>query len=288
MLLADYLAVGLRALAIAATLQAAGLAVFRAAFGTRAGASDLRMAGHARWIASGALVLVVASQLFEPARLMGSLSGVFDASLHALLLSSDLGAVFSMRLLGLLCVAIGCMRATDRQFGVLASAIGATFIAVSFSLMGHTAAHELRWALSLLLALHVLVLAFWFGGLGGFLIVARHEPVAINARVIGAFSSVAGWLVPGSMLAGVAMAAILLPGWASLGTPYGLSLLAKLAGFVVLLGLASLNKWRFGPAIAAGRKGALQAFQCIVFVEWGLIAVVIAITTVMTSLFSPD
>jgi copper resistance protein D len=65
-------------------------------------------------------------------------------------------------------------------------------------------------------------------------------------------------------------------------------LLAKVAGFAVLLGLAALNRWRFGPAIAAGRARALESLRETVLAEWILIAAVVAVTAVMTGLFSPE
>jgi hypothetical protein len=61
--------------------------------------------------------------------------------------------------------------------------------------------------------------------------------------------------------------------------------LAKVGGFTALIALAALNKWRFGPRIAAG---AAAAFRRGVAVEWVLIAAVLTVTATMTTLFSPD
>jgi copper resistance protein D len=65
-------------------------------------------------------------------------------------------------------------------------------------------------------------------------------------------------------------------------------LLVKIGGFALLMGLASLNKWRLGPAIARGELPALTAFRRSVATEYTLIAGVLTATTVMTTFFSPD
>src|SRR5690606_30516868 len=103
--------------------------------------------------------------------------------------------------------------------------------------------------------------------------------------VIERFSIAAVWLVPLILVAGLAMAWVLLPGLASFATPYGALLLAKIAGFAALMALAAANKWRWGPMIAAGRTDALPAFRRSVLAEWALIAGVVSVTAVMTGLF---
>jgi len=288
MTLVDLLAMGLRIAALVAVLQASGIALFRAVFHVRAGRSERAMARRALAFVLLAIALTAIAHLFESARLAGAFSGIFDPTLHALLLGSDLGAVTALRLLGLICIGFSCRLAGNAPAGIAISSIGAALGAASFALMGHTAAHPQRWLLIVLLLVHLLVLAFWFGSLSALLIAARQESLAANARLIAVFSEVAVWLVPVSLLAGLGMAAVLLGGWRALSSPYGLSLLAKLTGFCLLLMLAALNKWRFGPAIAAGRQQALLAFRRVVYAEWGLIAVIVAVTVLMTSQYSPD
>jgi putative copper export protein len=53
------------------------------------------------------------------------------------------------------------------------------------------------------------------------------------------FSATATRLVPVILLAGVAMAVVLLPNVAALGEPYGELLIAKVVGFSLLMGLAA-------------------------------------------------
>src|SRR5690606_27506508 len=74
--MADSIAIGLRALAFIAALQAAGASLFLSLFAEdleHAGAAVRSFAGRT---AAAAALIVVAHQLVEPARLTGDLSGV--------------------------------------------------------------------------------------------------------------------------------------------------------------------------------------------------------------------
>jgi putative copper export protein len=103
--------------------------------------------------------------------------------------------------------------------------------------------------------------------------------------LIDTFSRVAAWVVPVILLAGVGLTVLLVPDWAVFKQPYGQLLLAKVALFAVLMALATLNKWTFGPACARGRT---RAFKQAVAVEYVLICAVLAITAMMTTFYSPE
>jgi len=283
---ADLVAIGLGTLAVAAALQAAGVPIFVALFGDGLDRSIAAVRTMALRTALVGLVLTAGHAVVEPARLTGTMSGALDGSLHALLLGSDFGTTLSIRLLGLGIIVGGLLG--PRRIGEAAGMIGASLIVASFAFMGHTAADDQRWLLAPLLLLHLLAVAFWLGALWPLRAITRLEGPAVGGALVERFSRVAVWLVPVIFLAGVAMAAALVPGLASLGTPYGLSLLAKVAGFAVLMALAAANKWRLGPGVARGDRAALRRFRRSVLAEWILILVVVAVTVTMTSLFSPD
>jgi len=114
---------------------------------------------------------------------------------------------------------------------------------------------------------------------------AKKEPPAIAARVIDRFSLTATWLVPLILLAGIGLTVVLVPGLDTFRQPYGQLLLAKIAGFAVLMAMAALNKWSFGPACAAGNTAA---FERTVIIEFILISVVLTATAIMTLFYSPD
>jgi putative copper export protein len=281
--MADIVAIGLRALAFAASLSAAGTAIFVWLFGKSLDRSARRIRMLTFATALAGLLLTVAHAVVEPARLAGAWSGIFDASLQTLLLGSDFGTTMAVRMLGLLAVFAGALRSGRPGDGVALA--GALLIAASFALMGHTAADPERWLLAPLLIAHLVAIAFWFGALWPLAAVARHEAPAVAGAVIARFSGIAVRAVPAVFMAGVAMAVLLLPGWSSLRTAYGYSLMAKVAGFSTLMLLAALNKWRFGPGVGRGDGAAVAAFRRSVAAEWVLIVAVVAVTAAMTALF---
>jgi putative copper export protein len=235
--------------------------------------------------AAAALLLAAAHRIMEPARVTGSLEGIFDGSLHALLLSSDAGTAAAVRVVGLVMILVAALKPS--RLGALAGVAGATLIAASFAFMGHTATHDQRWLLAGMLILHLLIIAFWLGSLWPLYLAGRHEQVGASAIIVERFSAVALWLVPVIFVAGLVLSVALLPDLAALATPYGGLLVAKIAGFALLMGLAALNKWRFGPSISAGDARALHALGVSVRVEWVVIAAIVIVAAVMTALFAP-
>ena len=282
----DTVAIGVRALSFVAALQAAGIPFFLWLFGDGLVRSARPIAAAAARTAVIGLLATIAYQLVEPARLAGSFSGVLDGSLQAALLASTVGAATTVRVLGLVLVAVGVTK--QGRVGAAVSLIGGTLIAASFAFTGHTAAHDRRWLLAALLIVHLLIVAFWFGALRPLQLAARHDDVSANAAVIERFSKLALLLVPVIFVAGVALALVLMPDVAVLATPYGLLLLSKVAGFALLMGLAALNKWRFGPQIGSGDAAALLRFRRSVLFEWWLVVGVLCVTAAMTGLFSPE
>jgi copper resistance protein D len=281
----DVVALALRAAAFVTALQAAGVPLCLWLFGDELQGSAVAARKLGRASALAAIGAAVAYQLFEPARMAGAFGGVADRSLQAMLLASDVGTAAAVRLLGLALIAAGVVAGLRSR--VLLAVVGSTLVAVSFVFTGHTVTHDPRWLLVTLLIAHLLIVAFWFGALLPLYGAARRESIEANAVLIGRFSSIAIWLVPGIFFAGLGLAVVLLPGLASLGTPYGVLVLGKVAGFALLMGLAAINKWRLGHAIRSGSARALALFGRSVLVEWVLIATVVTLTSTMTGLFSP-
>jgi putative copper export protein len=102
------------------------------------------------------------------------------------------------------------------------------------------------------------------------------------------FSARAVRLVPVLLLAGLILAAVLLPNVTALHRPYGELLLAKVVGFCVLMLFAAMNRWRFGPALRLGDRTAGRRFRQVVGAEFVLLATVLCVTAVMTTFFSPE
>lgn len=280
----DAISALVRGLSFVALFQAAGVAIFLALFGRRLADTSQRVRSLGFVSAIAAILLVAAHYALEAARMAGELSGVLDGSLQQMVFDSSMSTAWICRTIGLVLIA-GTIRRRDKV-STLVGLIGVAAVIVGFMFVGHSAIDPDRAWLWPLLALHLVVVAFWFGSLLPLYAVSRAERAAVAAEIVDNFSRIAVWLVPVIFLAGLLMAILLIDRWATFGEGYGLSLLIKIGGFAALMGLAAANKWRYGPALAQGN--ATAAFQRTVAIEYVLICAVLMTTAVMTTLFSPE
>ena len=282
----DVLSVVLRALSFVLLFQAAGVAIFVALFGRQLTSSQVPIRRLGQAAAIVAIVLVAAHQAMEAARMAGEMSGLWDPALQGMAWNSPARVALICRLAGLLLIAAGLQGASGRWTSV---AVGGAVLATgAFALTGHTSVNAHRGVLAALLMLHLLILAFWFGALWPLYVASLREAPARASTVVERFTVLATWLVPLILVAGTAMAILLLPSFSALKQPYGELLIAKVAGFALLMGLAAANKWRLGPALVQGGVQSGRWFRRSVAAEYVLIAAVLTITAVMTSLFSPE
>ncbi|HET7609791.1 MAG TPA: CopD family protein [Gammaproteobacteria bacterium] len=284
--LTDALVIGLRAVVFVALFQAAGAALFLALYERQtAPAAAERLRRFARAAALVALVAAVLHYVLTPARMAGSFGSTFDPSLESLLLRSSSGTAHIVRVVGLAILLLSLDRAS--RVNTYGACIGAALALWSFALMGHTAIHPQRLILAPLLLVHVVVAAVWLGALAGLYIAARETGTA-SAPLVARFSAHAGWAVPAIFVCGLGMSVIFIGSFAELATPYGAMVLGKSLAFAALMALAAQNKWRLGPRLSAGDASAVPALRRTVKAEWVLIAVVLAGTAVMTSLYAPE
>src|SRR4029077_6891351 len=89
--------VALRAASLVLLFQAAGAALFTAAFAHRLTRSAPAIRRTGVRAAGGALTVLAVQSLFEPVHLAGEWAGIADASLHRLVLSSSTGAAYAVR-----------------------------------------------------------------------------------------------------------------------------------------------------------------------------------------------
>jgi len=257
----DVLSVTLRAASFLTLFQAAGIALFLALREQQLPNTvpALRRVGTVAALIAASLL--VAHYLLEAARMSGELAGMLDPTLQGLVLRSAASVTLSWRLLGLLLILAGLRAAgmSGRTVGV----IGSVVLLASFTFIGHTSKDGLRWLLSPLLLTHLAVVAFWYGALLPLYLVSSREPPETAASVVQQFSARAVWLVP-------------------------VLLFAKVAGFGALMVLATLNRWRFGPALQRGGPTAGYRFRYVVATEFTLLAAILCVTAVMTTFYSPD
>jgi putative copper resistance protein D len=223
---------------------------------------------------------------FEAARLSGEFSGLWDEQMQRLAWHSAAGTAVRLRLSGLLLVLVGLI-ARRGVAGPLCIA-GIIVLAAAFTVIGHTVTHPHRTELGLLLLVHLLSMAFWFGALWPLRQAVIHEAPAAAAALLERFSRMAVWIVPAVLLAGATLVVLLVPGLFVFGQPYGQLLLAKMAGFGALMGLAALNKLRLTPALRQNNPAAAPGLRRSLMSEYLIIAAVLGITAIMTGLYSPD
>ncbi len=204
----------LRVLSFVLLFQAAGVAIFVAIFGRRLASSRAVVQRLGQAAAIAAIVLVAAHYALEAARMAGEMSGMWDPTLQATAWNSPARAALICRLLGLLLIAVG-LRDAGIRWTILAVG-GAVLATAAFTLTGHTSVNAHRGALAALLMLHLLVVAFWFGALWPLYAASLRETPARASDIIERFTAVATWLGPAILLAGIAMAALLLPNLSAL------------------------------------------------------------------------
>jgi putative copper export protein len=271
----------LHAAALLLLMQAVGAMLFLARFHLRLMLTDEDAQRLARTSATAAAVLLLACQLLEPARMAGEWQGLFDARLSRLAWHSIDGLAHAVQATALLlCAALLGEPAAMSRGGRRSLVLVAAVIALAGLLAsGHVLASRWRWLLLPLLALHVVVAAFWFGSLLPLHRALREEARVVVQQLLRSFSVLAGLVVPLIALAGVGIALALvcgLPGWTE---PYGLALLVKLGAYTVLVGLAAFNRWVLVPRIDDEGRGRDALLQAVILVEWIIISGVLVVTS---------
>jgi putative copper export protein len=280
--LLDGATVLLRAAYYAASLGAAGMGLFLAAFGHRLDASGL---AHARrWLLGTALAGILLSllALLLRAHVLSGGEALFDGAVWRAMMISRIGDAFWLRVAGL-----GFLTLAAAPWPVVAAlaAMGALMTAASYAAMGHSTLFRPRQELSALVTLHLLAVGFWIGSLPLLIRAARHG----EARLIAAWSRAALAMVAVVFLTGGITAWLLVPRWdLLLAAWYGWGLIAKLILVFGLIALAAWHRLRLAPALEAGREGARQRLARSIQIEAGLALLVFWAAAEMVSVHPID
>jgi putative copper resistance protein D len=285
--LVDWVSVAARLASLVLALQAAGAAIFLVLFRREVVAAEAAIVRLGRASAAFAFMMVAAHYALEAGRLAGSLTGVLDGDLQRLMLGTTSAASAGLRLVGLALLAAALWMPAAYRNG-MRMMLGAFLVAASFAFTGHTVTHPPQIALRSLVFVHVLLVAFWFGALAPLDRTLVRESAADAGRIIERFSRIATFWVPWIAVVGAVMAALLMGRWPAIGSPYAKLLLAKVAGFVLLMFLAAANRWRLGPAVGRGEPGAARRFRGALALEAVLIVAVLGATAVLTTFHSPE
>jgi copper resistance protein D len=149
---------------------------------------------------------------------------------------------------------------------------------------------------------HLLAAGVWIGALLGLLLlVTRPAHRTDEAHLILTHRALHGFGIVGTIVVGTIVASGMVNGWLLIGpdnllslgtTLYGQLLLVKLALFVVMLGLASLNRFRLTPffqrAISTGdHRGALAILRRSLVLEAACAIVIVALVAWLGTLEPP-
>ena len=276
------LAILAKAIGYGAALLAMGGVLFSVIFAKRAEGSVLQLA---RKLAVGAALvgLAVLAVRFgiRAARISGmGFDGATDPMMLGFVWESPLGTAAIWRGIGELAI----LAILLPRFGQWIALVGSVAIATSFAQVGH-ALGEPRTALAVLIVLHLLAAAFWFGAL---IPLRRAALSSDGAELLHHFGNVAAFGVALLIIAGSTLAWLLSGSVAALfGTAYGLVLLLKVAIVAMLLSFAAFNKLRFVPALHAEIPGAANALRRSISIEMLAVALILIATATLTSVTTP-
>lgn len=269
----------LRFLQDAALMIAAGGALFRwLVVGTRQPVPGLEVA-----IRFGAAVAVLAA--LPSIAVQGLLAAAAPASAFLaaetwrLGLSSTVGTTVLVLIPALGVVALGTIAAWG-VIGRVAGALGGLAACASLALSGHGAA--MGAGAQTMLALHAMTAAYWLGSLAPLLRIVRTRSAGDAAVLVRRFSNIAIPTVLFLLATGLGTALTRLDEPAALtGSDYGRLLLLKLAFVALLLATAAVNRWRWTPAVASGKRDGAAALARNIRLELALGCALLLVTAVL-------
>ncbi len=258
-----------------------------------------------RGAAAVLLITAVVALFAQTAVMVDSVTEAFKLENLATVLTSGhfgLAIIFRLALTVLAILALIFMRPSRRLW--ISTTVLAVGIVASFAWTGHGGADE---GLSGLLhvigdVLHLLAAAVWVGALAAFALLlfqsrnASDDELGVLHRALARFSGI------GSAVVAVLVATGLINSWFLVGPShvlemarggYGQLLLAKLALFTIMLGLAAANRFLHTPRLGAvlvsqAQTGAaLAALRRSVVLETSVAFIVLAIVALMGTLAPP-
>jgi putative copper resistance protein D len=212
-------------------------------------------------------------------------AGMFEPDMVSIMWESSVGDALLLRVVGfaLFLMAVLLHFYTRSIFKELIALVGVSLVALSFSSSGHGAEQSLlfQW----LLALHILLAAWWMGSLYPLWLICRRAGY-INAHMV---MQRFGQLAVGAVIVLICCGLFLsyqLTGWNALyNSEYGILLLSKVILVVGLLTLAAFHKLYLVPQLLDAKDSRMLA-KSIMFEK--LIGVTIfGVTVVMTTLVGP-
>jgi putative copper resistance protein D len=273
---------------------AAGAALFGAPlFALYSRVAPPRLRGVAAACAGAGALAAAAGLVIQTGQMAGDpKAGLDPATLRDAMAGGGFGlSVLARVASGLLALLLAlALRPGARLWGLCAGLGGVTLAALPWT--GHGAADEGAAGLAHLLAdiAHLLAAGVWLGALAAFVLLLR----AARPDAAGLHRALAGFSGVGSAVVAVIVATGLANSWFLVGprhvadifhTAWGQLLLAKLALFAAMLGLAALNRYRLTPALevslGARPDPALAPLRRSIALESALALAVLALVAVL-------
>jgi copper resistance protein D len=222
----------------------------------------------------------------------------------ALLTGSAIGAAWKLRMVMLVLAALAALVAAGRGVWLTAVALCSAVALATLAWTGHGAMDEaaMGWVHLIADILHLIASGAWVGALLGLTLLVSRPAARIDAAHLGlTHRALHGFGAVGTVVVGTIVATGLVNGWMLVGignivtlptTLYGQLLIAKLALFVAMLGLASLNRFRLSPAFERSiadddHARALGALRTSLAVETACVVAVLGLVAWLGTLGPP-
>ena len=304
--MSDWSLIGVR-FALCLTLAALfGLAAF-SLYGLRTRERGDALAFRPWLVASAALGLLFSAAwvVLMASSMAGTPAWPIDReAVGALLTGSAIGAAWKLRMFMLGLAALAALVASGRGIWLSAVVLCSGIALATLAWTGHGAMDEaaMGWVHLIADIVHLVASGAWVGALLGLiLLVCRPAPRVDAAHLELTHRALHGFGAVGTVVVGTIVVTGLVNGWMLVGigniaalptTLYGQLLLAKLALFVVMLGLASLNRFRLTPAFersiaADDHKRALRELRTSLAVETACVVAVLGLVAWLGTLAPP-
>jgi copper resistance protein D len=223
------------------------------------------------------------------------ITGMFDRQMGLIIGQSSLGYAIGLRIVGFVVIVMTWLtmfqnyKASPGELSYknatqLIPGLAIVAIAGSFALTGHTT--ELPGWSQALIVLHVLAAFLWVGSLYPLLRLSADADLTKVKRLMHYFGITALFIVAFLLLTGITLVTLLLQSFSELvSTDYGMTLLLKLVGVIVLLTLAGINKLFLVPRIT--QLNSVHLLQASIHMEICAAICILAATTWLTTAVGP-
>jgi putative copper resistance protein D len=302
----DWLLIGVRFALYLALAALFGLSAFRL-YGLRASERGDALALRAWLVGSAAVGLFLSGAwvVLMASAMAGTPTWPIDQEAVAgLLTGSAIGAAWKVRMVALVLATYAAIIAAGRGVWLGGVALCSAVALGTLAWTGHGAMDEagIGWIHLVADILHLIASGAWVGALLALILLVVHPAARVDAAHLRlTHRALHGFGTIGTAVVGTIVGTGLVNGWMLIGignvtalatTLYGRLLLAKLALFVAMLGLASLNRFRLTPVfeasiVDADHPRALRALRASLVVEATCIVAILGLVAWLGTLAPP-